>query len=149
MMTVASTLIWGESSVRDAPKMRSGNVSTEPELKNVTMKSSMDRAKLSSPAARIPGVISGSVTRLNVRHGDAPRSMAASSSVQSKPRIRALMVRATNEVQKRMWAMRIVPKPRATPRLMNSVASDEPITTSGVVMGRMSSNPISTPPRKR
>ena len=59
------------------------------------------------------------------------------------------MVRATNEVQNRMWAMRIVPKPRATPRLMNSVASDEPITISGVVMGRMSSSPISTPPRNR
>ena len=76
--------------------------------------------------------------------------MAASSSVQSKPRIRALTVRATNEVQKRMWAMRIVPKPRvARPRLMNSVASDEPITISGVVSGRMSSKSISAPPRNR
>ena len=43
----------------------------------------------------MPGVISGSVTFQNVRVGDAPRSIAASSSVQSKPRTRAVTVIAT------------------------------------------------------
>ena len=40
-------------------------------------------------------MISGSVTLRKVRVGVAPRSIAASSSVQSKPRSRALTVSAT------------------------------------------------------
>ena len=79
--------------------------------------------------------MSGNVIRRNVRHGDAPRSIAASSRVQSNPLIRALTVSATNEVQNMMWAMTIVPKPRSTPRSMKSVTSDAPSTISGVVSG--------------
>jgi hypothetical protein len=118
-------------------------------LKNVTMKSSIDRAKDSSAAATIPGTISGRVTRLNVRQGPAPRSMAASSSVQSKPRRRAFTVRATKLVQNSTWAMTMVQNPRWTPRSMNSVSSDEPRTISGVVRGSSRSRFTTRLPVKR
>ncbi len=94
-------------------------------------------------------MISGRVIRLNVRHGVAPRSIAASSSDQSKPRMRAFTVSATNEVQKSTWAITIVAKPRCHPQSMNSVASEDPMTISGVVMGSTRSRFTSAPPRKR
>ena len=59
------------------------------------MKSSSDSAKDSIAAAAMPGAISGRVTLSTTRSGFAPRSMAASSRVQSNPRIRALTVSAT------------------------------------------------------
>ena len=59
------------------------------------MKSSSERAKASSAAATMPGAMSGRVTLANTRNGVAPRSIAASSSVQSKPRMRARTVSAT------------------------------------------------------
>ena len=43
----------------------------------------------------MPGAMSGSVTLVTTRNGVAPRSIAASSRVQSKPRIRARTVSAT------------------------------------------------------
>ena len=89
-------MICGGVAVRDWLKIRTGNVVVlGPETKYVMMKSSIDSANASSAAARMPGVISGSVTFKNVRVGDAPRSIAASSSVQSKPRTRAVTVIAT------------------------------------------------------
>ena len=69
--------------------MYSGNVLSDPALNSVMMKSSIDRANDSrAAAARMPGRISGNVTFQNVRIGSAPRSWAACSSVQSKPRTR-------------------------------------------------------------
>ena len=92
----ASTLICGGVATRDWPKICTGNVFVlVPDTKYVMMKSSIDSANDSRNAARMPGRISGSVTLKNVRDGVAPRSIAASSSVQSKPRIRALTVNAT------------------------------------------------------
>ena len=79
----------------------------------------------------------------------APRSIAASSRFQSKPRMRAFTVSATKRGQNRMWAMTIVVKPRSPPQPMNRVASDEPITISGVVIGSTSSRLISAPPLNR
>ena len=46
-----------------------------------------------------------------VRSGGEPRSIAASSSVQSKPRMRAFTVSATKLTQNMMWAMTTVVKP--------------------------------------
>src|SRR3954452_1285874 len=93
---VDSTLICGGVAVRDWPKIRTGKVVVlGPETKYVMMKSSIERANDSRNAARIPGMINGNVTLRNVRVGFAPRSIAASSRVQSKPRNRALTVSAT------------------------------------------------------
>ena len=50
----------------------------------------------------MPGTISGSVTLKNVRAGLAPRSIDASSSVQSNPRIRARTVIAMKLTSKAM-----------------------------------------------
>src|SRR4029453_17108673 len=97
------------------------------------MKSSSDNANDNMAAATMPGTIKGSVTRTKVRNGGAPRSIAASSSVQSRPRTRARTVSATKLTSNAMWAMTIVPNPRFQPRSRNSVSSDAPITISGAV----------------
>ena len=85
----------------------------------------------------------------NVRSGGEPRSAAASSSDQSRPRMRALTVRATNDRQNMVWAMTIVQNPRCTPWLKNSVNSEAPNTISGVVSGRISSRLSHMPPWMR
>ena len=107
----------------------------EPALKNVMMKSSRDSANDNIAAAMMPGMIIGSVTFQNVRRGLAPRSIEASSSVQSWPRTRARTVRATKLTSKPMWAMTIVPNPRFQPRSKNRVSSEAPMTTSAAVSG--------------
>ena len=56
------TFTCGGAPMRAAPQTNSGNVVSEPELKYVTTKSSIEIAKHSSSAARIAGAISGSVT---------------------------------------------------------------------------------------
>ena len=52
---MASTFTCGGNFTRNAPLMYSGNVTSEPALKSVMMKSSIDRANDSSAAARMPG----------------------------------------------------------------------------------------------
>src|SRR5437867_3948708 len=92
----ASTLICGGVAVRDWEKIWTGKVFVlVPDTKYVMMKSSIDSANDSRNAARMPGKINGNVTLKKVRDGVAPRSMAASSRVQSNPRIRAFTVNAT------------------------------------------------------
>ena len=72
------------------------------------MKSSSERANDNIAAATMPGTINGSVTLKNVRTGLAPRSIEASSSVQSKPRMRARTVIAMKLISKATCAIRIV-----------------------------------------
>src|SRR5581483_8481036 len=88
-MAVPMTLICGGTATRAAPQTNSGNVIVVPALKYVITKSSIDKAKASRPAARIPGAMSGSVTRKKVTSSLAPRSIAASSRCLSKPTSRA------------------------------------------------------------
>ncbi len=92
---VPMTLICGGTAVRAAPQTQRGKVTSWPELKRVMMKSSTERAKAKRAAARIPGRMRGKVTLRNVCYSFAPRSMAASSRVQSKPRSRAFTVTTT------------------------------------------------------
>ena len=99
----------------------------------------MLRASESRKAAATPGMIPGIVIRQNVRNGVDPRSIAASSSVQSVPRTRAFTVIATKLRQNSVWAITIVQNPRVAPTLKNSVKSEAPITISGVVSGSISS----------
>ena len=89
---------------------------SEPALKNVMMKSSIDSANASSAPARMPGRISGKVIFQNVRMGDAPRSCAACSSVQSNPRMRARTVSATNDTWNMTCAITTVQKPKVALR---------------------------------
>ena len=58
---VASTLTFGGTPWREAPKMKSGKVLVWPAVNCVTTKSSIEIANDSSPAAAMPGAISGSV----------------------------------------------------------------------------------------
>jgi hypothetical protein len=48
-----------------------------------------------------------------------------------------------------MCAIRIVRKPSGTPKLRKSVRSDEPMTISGVAIGRKMSKFVAPLPRKR
>ena len=65
-MAVPITLICGGMPRCEAPQTNMGNVTTLPELKLVTMKSSKDSENDSSAAATMPGTTSGSVTRRKV-----------------------------------------------------------------------------------
>ena len=82
-----------------------------PDTKFVMTKSSIDRLNARSAAARMPGRMSGKVIFQNVTSSLAPRSIAASSRLRSKPDSRALTVTTTKLMLNRMWAMRIVVKP--------------------------------------
>ena len=75
--------------------------------------------------------------------------MAASSSVQSKPRTRAFTVSATKLTSNMTWAMMIVPKPVFQPQARKSVSSEEPSTTSGAVSGMTRNRLTPSLPRKR
>ena len=77
------------------PYVQIGNVFVVPDTKFVITKSSMDRENARSAAAITPGKMSGNVTRQNVVHSFAPRSIAASSSLRSKPARRAFTVTTT------------------------------------------------------
>ena len=94
-MALATTFTCGGTATRAAPQTKSGNVVSEPALKYVITKSSIEIAKPSSAALRIAGAISGSVTLRNVVHSLAPRSIAASSRWRSKPTRRAFTVTTT------------------------------------------------------
>jgi hypothetical protein len=94
-IAVPITLICGGVATRAAPQTKSGNVIVAPALKYVITKSSIESAKASSPAARMPGMIRGSVTFRNVTHSLAPRSIAASSRCRSNPTSRARTVTTT------------------------------------------------------
>jgi len=62
---------------------------------------------------------------------------------------RAFTVTTTKLTLNRMWPIRIVPNPRCTPRLRNSASSDEPMTTSGVAIGRKIRKFVGVRPVKR
>ena len=91
----------------------------------------------------------GSVTRRNVTNGEAPKSAAASSRRQSKPRMRAFTVVATYDTQNMTCAITMVTKPRLTSADTNKVSSEKPSTISGIVSGSTSSVLTKPLPRKR
>ena len=62
-------------------KIQMGRVTWPPAVNVVTMISSKDRAKASSPPARSAVEMAGIVTNRKVCHPSAPRSMEASASV--------------------------------------------------------------------
>src|SRR3954451_3426281 len=66
-----TTLTCGGMPRCAAPQTYMGNVTVLPELKLVMMKSSKDREKASSDAARMPGNTSGKVIRRKVCHSFA------------------------------------------------------------------------------
>ena len=108
-----------------------------PELNDVTIRSSNDRANVSIAPAAIAGAINGRVMWRNAPQADAPRSRAASSRRGSRLSARARTTIATYEMQNVMWATPIWPSepfwrkswPKKISRLM-------PMMISGVIIGR-------------
>jgi hypothetical protein len=101
-------------------------------------KSSNDSENDSIAAATMPGNASGSVTRTNAVNSVAYRSIAAFSRFGSMLATLALTVTTTKLRQNMMCAIKIVQKPSSIScrPLTNNASSDEPMTTSGVAIGR-------------
>src|SRR5882757_101080 len=70
-IAVPTTLICGGMSRWAEPHTYIGKVTVRPAFRFVMMKSSKDKEKLSSAAARMPGKTSGNVIRQNVCHSFA------------------------------------------------------------------------------
>ncbi len=77
----------------------------------------------------------GSVTLKNVAAGPAPRSMAASSRLRSKPANRAFTTTTAYDTENATWARMMVRNPRRSPRAAKSRTRDEARTISGTTMG--------------
>ena len=106
-----------------------------PELKLEITKSSIESAKASIAAPISPGASSGRVTLRKVVKALAPRSLAASSSLRSKPINRERTTTTTKLMQNITCAISRVVKPRLMPYTRNIESSAAPITTSGVAIG--------------
>src|SRR5919109_28150 len=148
-MNVPNTNTCGGIPIRDAPYTHSGNVGFAPATKFDVTKSSMESANAISAPARIPGKMMGSVTRRNVVHAFAPRSLAASSSERSKPDRRARTVIATYAMLNMTWASTRVTNPRARLTVTNSPSRDTPSTISGAAMFMNITCSNATLPRNR
>ena len=74
---------------------------------------------------------------LNVVHGPAPRSRAASSSERSNPISRERTTTTTKEIENMMCAISSVVKPSGSEYTMNIESSAAPMTISGEAIGRM------------
>ena len=74
-------------------------------MKLRTTKSSIESAKASIAPAMIPGQISGRVIFRKVVNGSAPRSLAASSRLRSKPISRERTTITTKLMQNMTWAI--------------------------------------------
>src|SRR5262249_24735179 len=77
----------------------------------------------------------GRVTRRNVCHGVAPRSIEASSRVESRPARRARTTNTAYEIENAAWAAITVPTPRASPTNPKNAAVAKPMIISGIMTG--------------
>ncbi|OIQ76533.1 hypothetical protein GALL_417870 [mine drainage metagenome] len=91
--------------------------------------------KASIQPAAIEGKISGSVTARNARRGLQPRSIAASSRVESSAPRRDCTTTATKHMVSVVWAIVTVQKPRSALSATNNNSSDNPVMTSGITSG--------------
>src|SRR5437867_4473898 len=119
-------------------------VEPTPAVKKLMMKSSSESVKAISSAPTMPGISSGSVTRLKAIQGVAPRSSAASSSRGSSLRSRARTISATTGKLKIVWAMIIVKSESGTLIITKKSSIATPIMISGMTIG-MSSSPSKAP----
>ena len=116
--------------------MRIGSVvAPGPVVKLAITRSSSDSAKASIQLAAMAGKISGRVTVMKVRPGEAPRSMAASSRLMSKSTSRACTMTATKHKAMVVCAVTTVQNPRSTAMATNSSSIDSPVMTSGMTNG--------------
>ena len=89
MSSVAMALMVGSSEVRTMPQTSVGSVLPPPMVKKVMTKSSSEIESAISAAPTMVGWMIGSVTVRNAVSGDAPRSRALSTVVQSNVASRA------------------------------------------------------------
>ena len=116
--------------------MRIGSVvAPGPVVKLAITRSSSESANASIQAAAMAGRISGKVTDRNVRSGEAPRSIAASSKLMSKSTSRDCTMTVTKHIAMVVCATATVQKPRSTATATKRRSSDRPVITSGMTSG--------------
>ena len=94
----------------------------------------MDSVKLISHPANTAGTISGIKMRRTMLTSFAPKSAAASASVQLTPFSRARTVIVTNGKQKTVCAKSNVVKPSGIPSTMKIIAKEMPWMISGDII---------------
>src|SRR5438552_17804925 len=95
-MIEARALSFGVTPNLTNDQMYMGSVLSGPMVKKVTMNSSKVSVKAINAPASTPGRMRGNVTCQKVRHGVAPRSIAAASSCWLNPYRREATTRTTN-----------------------------------------------------
>src|SRR4051794_25990909 len=147
----ATTLTTGAWLGRNRfPKIHSGRVCTPGAAVNVvTMISSKDRAKASSPPASSADRSSGNVTSRKGCQTPAPRSIEASSSEPPIRRSRASTLLYTSTTQNVACAITIVSRPHGRPRTRKALFSAIPVTTPGSAMGSRTRKDTVSRPKKR
>ena len=119
-------LIVGVTPKRIADQMRTGSgCGDSPVVKNDRTKSSKLSANTSSPAARMAGHSSGSVTSRNVCQRVAPRSSAAFSTSCPIEAKRPRTTTVTYEIENVMWPRMIVVSESCSPIWVNSSSADD------------------------
>lgn len=106
-----------------------------PAVKNVIIKSSIDKVNAINPPATIPGKIVGNKTNQNVLNGLAPKSLAASKMLSSIPCILVLTAIATKLIQNAEWAKIIDDKPNVKLINIKNSNNDTPTNNSGAATG--------------
>ena len=150
--TTATTLTIGAWLGRNRLlKIQIGSVcSCAPAVNVVTMISSKDSAKASSPPAISAERIIGKVTSRNVVNVDAPRSADASSRLVPIRRSRARTLLKTVTMQNVACATTIVRKPRSSPNTVRkALLRAMPVTMPGSAIGRMISSETVSRPKNR
>ena len=129
-------------------KIHSGRVCRPgPAVKVVTTISSNDSANASSaPASRAPRS-AGNVTRRQVVHGVAPRSIDASSTEPDIRRSRAEALLTTTTMQKVACPITSVKKVRPPRNPVNRVFSAIPVTMPGSAIGSTTSSDTASRPK--
>ena len=137
--TVATALTTGVSPNRIREYTLIGNVADVGlVVKNAMMNSSNDNVNATSAPDRMPGRISGNVTRKNVAVLLAPRSCEASSTERSKYPRRVRTIAATKIMSNTTCAAMIVCSPRETLANVKNDSSPIASTMSGTTAGRKS-----------
>ena len=102
-MATAATV--GSTTCRTCSHISTGSVRNRAEVRKIaTTTSSHEVTKAKIAPARTPGRMIGSVIRVNVRRGSAPRFAAASSRLRSIVRRLADTLTITNGSASAVWA---------------------------------------------
>ena len=133
---VESAFTSGETPFFTMPKIFNGKVVlSAPVVKKLMTTSSNDIVNANMPPDMTPGIIIGSVTRINVLNSFAPKSLAASSMEESKPDILERTVITTKGIEKVICDRMSVSIPVSMFSEEKNISNAIPKTISGITIG--------------